>query len=658
MCGIAGVLQLSDKACVKPEVLEAVTQRLRHRGPDACGLQWVGPCGLGHQRLSIIDLSDAGRQPMSNEDGAVWIVYNGETYNFKDLRAQFGLDAKGHRFVSRTDTEVIIHLYEELGIECVKQLNGMFALALWDNQRRVLHLARDPYGIKPLFYMICNNTFWFASEIKALLAVPEYTPAPSREALHHFLGFDYVPGSLTAFQGIHELRPGWRMEIRPGDSEPRFERFFDIAYKVDHSMSEQDAIHQSREVLARSVERQLIADVPVGVMLSGGMDSSALTALMARTRGDADFHTFSLAFDDASFDESSYADMVADRVGTTHHEIRVTPEKVRDLLTRYLCYIDEPYADGSAIPTYLLAQTATEFVTVLLSGEGGDEFYSGYDTHAALGIRQRYQRIPAVFRRMIRAGVACLPVSHKKLSFEFKAKRFTRGAELDDPCSHYFWRMVLSEEAKKTVLNDPAQFEAFARSEAFFQEAYAHCDARDALNKLLYIDFSYHLPDDLMIKNDRMTMAHSIEARVPFTDNELVRFLATVPVEYKLKGMRKKHLLRTALRGMLPDEVLEKKKVGLEMPYSRWMRGELREFAEETLSLSRLEATGLFSSGGVRKMWEEHQSMKVDHGRALWGLLNYMIWHRHYIERRDHMDYMTPPRTPRPAAATPNKETH
>lgn len=650
MCGFAGVLELSPASGSARAGLDSMIRTLRHRGPDAAGIEWIGPCGLAHQRLSIIDLSDAGRQPMPNEDGSVWIAYNGETYNFRALRDQFGLDCKGHRFRSRTDTEVLIHLYEELGANMFKELNGMFALALWDRSAQVLHMARDPYGVKPLFYVVHDQALWFASEIKALLQIPGLVPRPSLAALHHFLSFDYVPGALTAFDGIHELRPGWRMEMRPGQSEPRFERFFDVCYDVNPRMSERDAVEGSLQMLTRAVERQLVSDVPVGVMLSGGMDSSALTALMAKVRGNADFHTFALAFDDTSYDESAFARMVADQVGTRHHEIRVAPEQVMDLLPRYLCFIDEPYADGSAIPTYLLAETAKDFVTVLLSGEGGDEFFSGYDTHAAWALRRCYRRIPAALRWGLRHAVQFLPVSSRKLSFEFKAKRFTRGAELDVPCSHHFWRVVLTEEAKRSVLAPSVCAQAFEPSSRYFEEAYRQCDAADDLNRLMYLDFSYHLPDDLMIKNDRMTMAHSLEARVPFTDNELVRFLATVPVKYKMKGLRKKHLLRTALRGLLPEEVLEKKKVGLEMPYSRWIRRELRDYADDLLSPAHLSRTGLFHAAGVRQLWDQHQDRRADHGRALWGLLNYMLWHRHYIERRDFLEYLPPPRSPRFAA--------
>jgi asparagine synthase (glutamine-hydrolysing) len=607
---------------------------LRHRGPNASGLHWEMPCGLAHQRLSIIDLSDAGRQPMSNEDGAIWIAYNGEIYNFQELRRQFALDHKGHCFRSRTDTEVILHLYEELGIDCVNQFNGMYAFALWDKRTQTLHLARDPFGVKPLFYTQTPGFFWFASEIKALLAIPSYIPQPNLEALHHFLAFDYIPGALTAFDNIHELRPGHKLMIRPSDQQPRITRFYDITYQINRRLSEAEATDRSLEILTKAVKRQLIADVPVGVMLSGGMDSSALSALMAKVRDDSDFHTFSLVFDDPSFDESPYSRMVAKHLGTTHHEILVTPEKVKKLLPEYLSFIDEPYADGSAIPTYLLAEHAKNYVTVLLSGEGGDEFFSGYDTHVAYKARKWYCRIPRVIRQgIIRPCVDHLPTSHKKLSLDFKAKRFVRGAELSVPNAHFYWRVVLSDDAKISILGQPDRFTAFPPSDQFFVEAYNRCTADDELNRLLYVDYSYHLPDDLMIKNDRMTMAHSLEARVPFTDTELVEFLATVPVDFKMKGARKKHLLRSALKGLLPKAVLQKKKVGLEMPYARWLRTELHDLGETVLSASNLQATGLFNAQGVKRLWDEHQAMSADHGRALWGLLNYLFWHHTYIKK-------------------------
>ncbi len=644
MCGFAGILTSDESLDPSGTTLDGMAALLRHRGPDAAGVYRDSFCRLAHRRLSIIDLSEAGRQPMSNEEGTVWIAFNGEIYNFRELRAQFRLD-RNHRFRSRTDTEVLLHLYEELGIDCLRQLNGMYAFALWDTRAQTLYLARDPFGIKPLFYLQHRGGFYFGSEIKALLTVPGFQPRPSLEGLYHFLALDYVPGSLTAFEEIAELRPGHLLSLRPAHPEPRIERFYDLRYQVIPQMSEAEAVEHSRALLTQAVERQLVGDVPVGVMLSGGMDSSALAALMSHVRGDAGFHTFSIGFDDPSFDESRYARLMASHLGTEHHEILVTPQKVEALLRRYLGYIDEPYADGSAIPTYLLAQCAKDFVTVLLSGEGGDEFFSGYDTYAAYKMRRLYRRLPAWLRQgMIRPLVNLLPVSDRKLSLDFKAKRFVRGAELDVPQSHFSWRAVLSEEAKRLVLAEPERFREYAPSPQLFVDTYARCGASDELNRLLYLDYSYHLPDDLMIKNDRMTMAHSLEARVPFTDTDLVSFLATVPVDLKMRGLHKKHLLRSALKDVVPAEILRKKKVGLEMPYSRWLRAELREVGEAVLCDSRLRSTGLLDPRGVRRLWEEHQALRTDHGRALWGLINYMLWHEMYIEKRNYASFLSPVR--------------
>jgi asparagine synthase (glutamine-hydrolysing) len=628
MCGFAGVLE-PDGGIPDREVLQRMGGVLVHRGPDDGGLALAGRCGLVHRRLSIIDLSRNGRQPMASEDGGVLLVCNGEIYNYRELRERHRLDDRGHVFRSRTDSEVLVHLYEEMGEDMLTELDGMFALAIWDRRRDRLILARDPFGIKPLFFARHRGALVFASEIKAILQLDGFAPEPDLEALHHFLSFDYIPGALTAFRGISELRPGTSISVTAPDMQVS-RSFSRPAYDHDLTLTEDHAVERSRELLQAAVRRQLVSDVPVGVMLSGGMDSSALTALAARARGDSGFHTFALRFEDESFDESSFAEMVARSVGTSHHVIDVTADKVAGLLGTCISHIDEPYADGSAIPTLLLAGEASGLVSVLLSGEGGDEFFGGYDTHAALKIRRAYRCVPGILRRgVVRPLVDLLPVSHRKLSFEFKAKRFVRGAEMDVPGSHFFWRVVLAEEQKSGLM--PPGSPSFPPSESLFRDAYLSAGATSDLDRILHIDRSYHLPDDLMIKNDRMTMAHSIEARVPFTDRALVEFLAAVPPALKLPGLRRKNLLRKAMKGILPDAVIRKKKVGLEMPYSSWMRSELREVVEEELSTARLSAAGLLRADGVRRLWDDHLAMRVDNGRALWGILNFMIWHRLYI---------------------------
>lgn len=644
MCGFAGVVLATDGART-PEVeraLVSASEVLSHRGPDDHGLNWCGPCGMAHRRLSVIDLSRAGHQPMGNAGGTVWISYNGEVYNFRELRIRFRLDDK-YQFESRTDTEVLLHLYEELGPGFLEHLNGMYSLAIWDSARNRLLLARDPFGIKPLFHTATGDGFWFASEIKGLLQVPGMRREPDPRALFHYLAFDYVPDTLTPFAGIEELAPGTVLEVEPERGMVRSESFTRFSYRPEPEMTEEKAVRKTRAVLKEAVGRHLISDVPVGVMLSGGMDSSALAAMMAMERGDPDFHTFSLAFDQPSFDESSYASLVARQLGTVHHEIRVTPEKVAALLPGYLAHIDEPYGDGSAIPTWLLSGEASSFVTVLLSGEGGDEVFAGYDTHAALKARKLYRRMaPGFLRRgLVRPLVRMLPVSHRKLSFDFKAKRFTAGAELGVPESHFAWRAVLTGDARRSVFGGSS--DGYRPSEDFFREIYDSAPEETDLSRILRIDTCTHLPNDLMIKNDRMTMAHSLEARVPFTDMELFRTLSRVPDGIKLPGMRKKNILRKAMEGILPREVLRKKKVGLEMPYSAWFRGELKEMAHDSIFSSGALTSGLLREEGVRGLWDHHQEKRRDNGRALWGILNYALWYDLYVSSEDYLGHIRKP---------------
>lgn len=608
-------------------LLDRMTDAVAHRGPNDRGTWCDEHVALGHRRLSVIDLSVAGHQPMGNEDGSVQITYNGELYNFLDLRERFGLDAKGHTFRSRSDTEVLVHLYEELGPAMAPHLNGMFAFALWDRRRRQLHLVRDPYGVKPLFYQRDGSFFRFGSEIKTILADPRVERRVSLQALHDFLTFDYVPGAQTAFEGIHEVPPGHWMTIT-SEGTITSTRYWDVSYAMDHSLTLDEAGRRALTLMETAVKRQLIADVPVGVMLSGGLDSSALVAMMHRHAA-APIRTYSVGFEDSSFSELPYARIVANQFKTEQREIVVTPDRVRRMLPEYLKFIDEPYADGSAIPTYYVCQLAKDEVVVVLSGEGGDEAFAGYETYSAFKASQWFGYVPRFVRQgVIRPLVNLLPVSHRKLSLEFKLKRFLGGQDLPVAHAHMWWRIVLTE-ARKLELYTPDVRERLANAEPparHFDAIYGLPGPTDDLSRIMRVDSRVFLPDDLMIKNDRMSMAHSLEARVPFTDPELTEFMSTVPAGLKLPGLRKKNVMRRALTGVLPAEILNKKKVGLEMPYSRWMRAELRDLVDDYLGPERVAASGLFRPEAIRALVDEHQSRAVDHGRALWGLLNYMMW--------------------------------
>src|SRR5262245_804292 len=632
MCGITGILRINSEANgFDSKLIDRMTDSLAHRGPNDRGIWSDDLISLGSRRLSIIDLSPAGRMPMANEDGAIQIVYNGELYNFRELKDRFRLVERGHVFRSRTDTEVLVHLYEELGIEMVKYLNGMFGIAIWDSRKQTLYLIRDHAGIKPLFYQRDDHYFRFGSEIKAILTDSRVPRRPSLQAMHDFLTFDYVPGPQTAFEGIYEVPPGhWLSVDREGRVALR--RYWDVSWEPDESLTEKKASRRALELMDESVDRQLIADVPVGVLLSGGMDSSAITALMSKHTSEP-IHTYSVGFEDQSFNELPYARIMAKTFNTLHREVIVTAQTVRELLPTYLKYIDEPYADGSAIPTYSVCRIAKDEVVVVLSGEGGDEIFAGYETYAALKATKWFRSVPRWIRQSLIAPlVNRLPVSDKKLSLEFKLKRFLGGQDLSPELAHLWWRIVLTE-AQKMEMYTPQVLEQFApsASERFFVNEFKRACAKEDLSRVMQIDNSIFLPDDLMIKNDRMSMAHSLEARVPMTDTELVRSMAQVPARIRLPGLRKKNIMRRAMEGILPAEILNKKKVGLEMPYSRWFKNELKDLIERYLGPKNISDRSLFRPEAVQSLVEGHMAGRRDNGRALWGLLNYMVWLELYI---------------------------
>jgi asparagine synthase (glutamine-hydrolysing) len=633
MCGICGMMRL-DPSAGPPDVklVERMTNVLAHRGPDDCGIWRDEQIALGSRRLAVIDLSPAGHQPMSNEDGSIQIVLNGEIYNFRELKKRFELEERGHTFRSRTDTEVLVHLYEELGIAMVGELNGMYGIAIWDARQGKLHLVRDLYGIKPLFYQRDDKYLRFGSEIKAILADERVIRKASLQALHDFLTFDYIPGEQTAFEGIYRVPPAHWLTIDHAGHVTK-ERYWDLPFEVDDSIDEKLAVNRSFQLMDQAVERQLIADVPVGVLLSGGLDSSAIVALMQRHTSER-IHTYSVGFDDQSFNELPFARMVARQFATVHREVIVTPQRVRDLLPEYLTYIDEPYADGSAIPTYYVCQLAKGEVVVVLSGEGGDEAFAGYDTYSAYLASRWMKRVPRIVRDAFVAPlVNSLPVSDRKLSFEFKAKRFLAGLDLSPVQAHLWWRIVLTEVQKQSLYTPAVSRQLQPEpSDRHFLDSYARSKAKDDLSRLMYVDSRVFMPDDLMVKNDRMSMAHSLEARVPLTDPVLTSFMATVPPRLKLPRFRKKHLMREAMKGILPPAILDKKKVGLEMPYSRWFKHELKDLVMDYLGPKRIAETGIFRPEATKALIDDHLEERRDNGRAIWGLVNYMMWHELYIE--------------------------
>lgn len=626
MCGICGIFELNPQAAADPDLLDRMNETLIHRGPDDLGSYIRGPVGLAMRRLSIIDLG-GGHQPLSNEDGSIWIVFNGEIYNYRELMIE--LEAKGHRFKSRSDTEVIVHLYEDAGVDCVKRLAGMFAFALWDSVSHRLVLGRDRLGIKPLFYSLePDRRLIFGSEIKALLAT-RISRQPDFQALYDYLSLMYVPTPATAFAAIRKLPPGCTLTCTPEGMT--IKQYWDLPLP-DRGEEVRSKTYYEEEILhllEKAIRRHMIADVEVGALLSGGLDSTTVAAVMSR-RLHWPLRTFTAGFDRESYDESNDARLVAETLGTNHMEEKIRPdmiESIPDLLT----FFDEPFSDYSCIPSFLVAEMASRYVKVVLTGDGGDEIFAGYPTHVAYRVSRLVRLIP----RWIRLGllnplVMALPTSMERISLDYKAKRFVTGVDLPFERAHYWWKVVFNEEEKKALCTNEFlsthmrdTFEVF---NAHFQVArHAH-----PLNQLLYVDAKTFLLDDNLVKVDRMTMAHGLEARVPLLDHELVEKLATAPPEIKSRGLQTKRLLRRAVRTLLPKKIRTGKKKGFTPPLPFWIRDELRSFLQDFFSESRIRATGLLDPHYCRRLLEEHIHGVKDNNRQIWTIFSLMCWMEKY----------------------------
>ncbi|MGH7856780.1 MAG: asparagine synthase (glutamine-hydrolyzing), partial [Candidatus Binatia bacterium] len=554
MCGIAGKLNLDPAEPVAAETVRAMCAALRHRGPDDDGFLFDGPVGMGMRRLSIIDLS-TGRQPIRNEDGSVWVVYNGEIYNFPELRRS--LEAAGHRFYTATDTEVIVHLYEEHGEDFVERLAGMFAIALWDRRERKLILARDRLGIKPLYYHLDGRRLLFGSEIKAILE-DDVDRDLDLQALHDYLSLNYVPGPRSIFRSIRKLPPAHLLVCAAG--RVRLRRYWELRCSTENAGRPVESLcEELHDLLEDTVRGHLLSDVPVGVFLSGGLDSGSLVALASRvTNGPV--RTFSIGFDDPSYDELAEARAVVRKFGTDHHEMIVRPDAVT-LLPALVRAFDEPFADSSAIPVYCVSRLAREHVKVVLSGEGGDEVFGGYETYAAYKIAALYRRLPSLLAtQLIPFLVRQLPVSHRRVSFDYKAKRFVEKALLPPVDGHFGWKVIFSEDAKAALYaGGPNGFESPIGA---WREAYARCGSPEPLTRLQHVDLEIYLPDDILVKADRMSMASSLEARVPYLDHRVVEFAASLPASLKVHGLTKKYLLRRTMAPHLPKRIVNGRKRG------------------------------------------------------------------------------------------------
>lgn len=625
MCGIAGKLNFHHAQPVLHGTIAHMCAVMRHRGPDDQGIYIDGHFGMGMRRLSIIDLS-TGKQPIRNEDGSIWTVLNGEIYNFVELRGL--LQRKGHKFYTRTDTEVIVHLYEEYAEKFVEHLTGMFAIALWDKRRKKLILARDRLGIKPLYYAAGSDRLIFGSELKAILQ-NDVDREIDPQALHDYLSFNYVPGPRTIFAKIRSLPAGHLLTCWGG--KVAVSRYWELEYPQlsgnGRTRSEESYCEELYELLSATVKQHLISDVPLGVFLSGGIDSSTLVALMSKVSSQR-IRTFSIGFEEQSYNELAYARAAAEEFGTEHHELIVSP-KIVDLLPELVRYFDEPFADSSAIPVYCVSRLAREHVKVALSGEGGDEVFAGYQTYAAYRLAELYKRLPkSLAAKVIPAMVKQLPVSHNKVSFDYKAKRFINGALLPAADGHYWWKVIFTEEAKADLYAE--RNNDFADPLRLYREVYDACGARDPVTRLQHIDLKIYLPDDILVKADRMSMANSLEARVPFLDHRVVEYAASLPAGLKLRGLRKKYILKRAMSRDLPAKILHGKKRGFNVPIPSWLGHELRGLVHEVLAPERLKNVGFFKPEAVATMIREHELKRVDYSRNIWCLLLFMLWHREY----------------------------
>lgn len=625
MCGITGKINYQSDRPVEPEKLAAMCRTLMHRGPNDEGFFLKGNVGLAMRRLSIIDLN-SGKQPIHNEDRTIWTVYNGEIYNFPDLRRD--LEAQGHRFYTHSDTEVIVHLYEEYEEKFPSFLNGMFAIALWDENRRRLVLARDRVGIKPLYYAQLSDRILFGSEIKAILA-EGLQPTVDLQALSHYLSLLYIPAPYSAYQEIRKLEPGhiliWedgRVVIRSYWDLTQIQPYEDCRQRVADLQSE------LYDLMTDAVRRHLISDVPLGVFLSGGLDSSTVVALMRRV-SNGPIKTFSIGFNEPSYDESPDASTVARHFETEHTELTVTPDVV-GIVPKLVHHFDEPFADSSAIPTYYLSQLTRQQVTVALGGDGGDEIFAGYKTYQADKLAKVYGCLPSLLSRgIIPKLIDYLPVSDNKVSFDFKARRFVEHAFLEPGRRHYAWKAFFNDSLKEALLSPEVLVALLGQLDSYpifgqHHEAALHWDE---LNRFQYADFKVYLPADILVKVDRMSMAHSLEARVPLLDHRIVEFMFRLPGEIKMPGLRLKHLLKQTMGKILPRQILKKPKRGFNVPISRWLKDELRPMLHDYLAPGLVRRQGFFRPEIVNRLIRDHLSGRADYGRNLWALLNYTIWH-------------------------------
>ena len=628
MCGIVGIVNNSALP-VDRELLGKMNFLIRHRGPDEDGFYLKDNVGLAMRRLSIIDLA-SGQQPIHNADKTKWIVYNGEIYNYRELRKD--LNKRGHRFYTNSDTEAVLHLYDEEGADCLRHLRGMFAFAIWDERERSLFIARDRVGKKPLLYSHQpNGDLIFGSEFQALLQHPLVTREVDYEALDEYMSFLCVPAPKTAFKSIRKLEPGHWLKWKDGAIETK--RYWQPDFSTKIKITEEEAIQETTRLVRESTRLRMISEVPLGAFLSGGVDSSTVVALMAE-ESSLPVKTFSIGFEEQDFSELKYARRVAEHVGADYNEFIVRPNAL-EVLPTLVEHYGEPYADSSAIPTYYVSRETRKHVTVALNGDGGDESFAGYERYSAMMIAERYARIPGIVRKaLIEKPISMLPASELKRSRIRDAKRFLRAANLSRTKRYYRWMSTFDSDAKSAIYTaDFAAATAGRDASAVLEEWFATANGSGVLDAAMLTDQMTYLPNDLLVKVDIASMANSLEARSPFLDHKVIEFAASLPEELKMRRFETKSLLKKVAARLVPREVIYRRKMGFGVPIGKWFRGEMKDFVRDVLLSSGSLGRGIVRPEMIERYVNEHIAGQRDHSFQLWTLLMLELWFRRFIDR-------------------------
>ncbi|MEW6357791.1 MAG: asparagine synthase (glutamine-hydrolyzing) [Planctomycetota bacterium] len=633
MCGICGIVTVTSRRRIDEALLKSMCHVIRHRGPDDEGIyldDWSGgQAALGNRRLSIIDLA-AGHQPMSNEDGTVWVVCNGEIYNFGDLRDR--LIGQGHELRTRCDTEVLVHLYEEKGTDLLEDLRGMFAFAIWDAKEERLFLARDRLGKKPLTYYTDEEGIIFGSSIKSILQMPRVPRTVDPEALHHYLTFQYVPHPLTMFRGIRKLPPAHYLLYERG--RVKVERYWLPVFDEDRNVSEANWIERIRGTLEEATRLRLISDVPLGAFLSGGIDSSIIVGIMSRL-SNAPVKTFSIGFEEANYDELAYARAAAARFHTDHREHIVVP-RAMEVIPEIVWHFDEPFGDSSAVPTYYVSKMTRENVTVALSGDAGDECFAGYPRYKAMRLVGLADRIPGAVKSFLRGlGWGGISASVDEGRTRRRIKKLLRALAQPASRTSMTWISILDEDSKRFLYTeDFASAVAGADSHEFIAQYHKMAGNSDFVGRTIFADLMAYLPGDILTKVDVMSMAHSLEVRSPFLDHKVVELAATIPTQLKLRGKSGKYILKRAFGDLLPERIRTRGKMGFSIPIHDWFRHELASYVKDVLLDTATLQRGYFRRKAVERLIEQHMSGRWDNGNRLWLLLMLELWHREFIDRR------------------------